>query len=1039
MSVTLTVTSHTMRKAFFVLAVFCFGFALTTVSANAATTVASGTITANGSNVSAGWVEIYGNNRYAGSEIGSNGQYSISDPVNTAWSAGAYTIRVIPDTKTYPQLSSSTTNVTLSGSGTLNQNITLGTASKQIQVTVRDQNNAAAAITVRVKASGGGGGMSFMQETNAQGVANFTVRPEGAPYYVSFDNCQEGNDGSRECSPWVYTGDSITVSFDTADSEAETKAITVTGEATTATVIGNITYEGEGFEGFINLYNDEHLFTGWMESTGDFTVYALPGAYKVDLLPKQSQENFDVVRYYIDDETIGGAINAVEGTTDVGNLAASYESSTIMATVQDEDGNGLEGVVANFWLAGGGEWRQVTLMPGAAGSVGSEAHAGTYYVNAVDPTGEYLSAPAQAVEVEENSEPTVALTMVRTNATVNFTVENEDGSRAATYNSFINCWDNTNNRGNGGVITRGSATITLVAGTYTCTSMTPQNAEASLAPTEITLAENESEEATLTVAAHDAAVSGTIVDQNGDPIIPAENSNEALTVVLEGEQYGRFEVPVESDGTWSKDLPADTYTLAVSGEEIIPILGETAQTVTVASGEVTADQTMQQFAADSTVSATVMAPDGSTPLPFAPVTCTYTPAGEKGDFEGGRVIEVTGETDESGAVTIPVLSQDGDVALTYDCGVSVSQEAGYIAPATTAVLPGDEANFQVFEPDSTLTVAYDAATTLDVVQCQAWADGGLGMVTATDDDGDGEVVLDVSSEAAANWKVSCSGTEGSTWFTPEESKTVAVSAPGDVDTTIAVVENAVVVPDGASESFDGTGEKSLALEGVALNVPANSIESDGDVTLTVTPTATDVPKNENSINIGIPVNVQAFDDSGNIKTAFTQPIVMTMPYDEQAVQDAGIVEADLVPKYFDESGGTWQTIAGYTVDADANTITFSTTHFTQFGIMFSAAETETESAPAKVTNVKVPKKSIKKRSAKVTWAATDSATTYTVQLFTKKGKKLHTFTGVEKRTVTIKKKWLKAGKKYTVRVRAVSAGGVKGDWSTYVRFTTDAQ
>ncbi|EKD76011.1 MAG: hypothetical protein ACD_43C00256G0001, partial [uncultured bacterium] len=150
----------------------------------------------------------------------------------------------------------------------------------------------------------------------------------------------------RTCIPWINTGEATIVEFDSADDVAETQTVTIQGSDPTATITGNITYEGTGFEGYINLYNDENLFSGWMDSNGDFTVYGIPGSYKIDLLPMLSLSNPDVVRYYIDDNTIGGAIVAGEGTTNVGNLTASYEGATIHANVTDENGTGLEGVVA---------------------------------------------------------------------------------------------------------------------------------------------------------------------------------------------------------------------------------------------------------------------------------------------------------------------------------------------------------------------------------------------------------------------------------------------------------------------------------------------------------------------------------------------------------------------------------------------------------------------------------------------------------------------------------------------------------------------
>lgn len=1023
-----------MRKALIVFFLFVGALAVQPASA-ADTLIASGSVKSNDSSVTAGWVELYGNGLYAGAEI-SNGQYSIYHPSDQTWSNGAYTLRVIPDTAAYPQNQAGSTSVNFTGA-VINQNLTLSSAVKQIAVTVLNEDGSAAAVTVRAKASGGGSGMSFTNTTNSNGQVTFTVRPEGVPYHISVDNCNAQNDGSQDCGAWIYTGDPVTVSFAQADDQSETQTVTIQGETPSATITGNISYEGVGFQGDIHLYNADHLFSGWMDSDGNFTVYALPGAYKVDLLPQMSQTNPDIVRYYIDDATIGGAITAVAGANDIGHLDASYESSTVYATITDDSGNLLEGVTANFWLAGGGEWRQIDLMPGSNGSISSEAHAGIYYVNAVDDTGTYLPAPAQQVVVEDNAEPTVTLTMIKTNASAVFTIENSDASRAATFNSFMNCWDETNQRGNGVEITRGAATLNLVAGTYTCTAVTPQNADASLAPIELTVAAGDVATEIASLVDHDTTLSGEILDQHGDVIEPSSDSARPLTVAIEGATYGHFAATVNDDGTWSQDLPPDNYTVKVGGDDVLPLVGDDSLTaVSLESGETKTDENLNALAPDSQITATIMEPDGKTPLAFAPVTCTYLPEGQKGDFSGGRVIAVTGETDENGAVQLDVLKKDGDQTLSYDCGVSVEQESGYIAPSLEAVQPGKDVDFTVAEPDKTLTVNYTTAADLSAVQCQAWSDDSTAMLTADDDDADGAVTFDVSKAAGTIWNVSCAGVSDDTWYTVAQPQTVELGKADDYDATVKLKENDTAVPDGMSQTFDSTGEKSLTVDGVDLTIPANSIESDDDVTLTVTPTATDLPKNDDNSTFGVPLNFQAFDSDGNVQNSFTEPIVVTIPYDQKAVKAAGLVETDLEPKYFDEAGGTWQTIPGYQINTADNTITFSTEHFTQFGLLYN---TKTAGqAPPKVKQLHVPGKNLHAEQVKAVWKKMKTAASYDVQLLNKKGKTIKLFTGITKTSYVIVKQWLDPDTAYRVRVRSVGSNSLYSKWSQAKTFRTAA-
>ena len=92
----------------------------------------------------------------------------------------------------------------------------------------------------------------------------------------------------------------------------------------------------------------------------------------------------------------------------------------------------------------------------------------------------------------------------------------------------------------------------------------------------------------------------------------------------------------------------------------------------------------------------------------------------------------------------------------------------------------------------------------------------------------------------------------------------------------------------------------------------------------------------------------------------------------------------------------------------------------------------------KVQNVKVPKKKIKKKRAKIKWEAVESATFYAVKILNKKKtKKIKLYKNVTNTSKLAKK--LKPGKIYMVKVRAKTAVEdeiVKGKWSKAKQFKT---
>lgn len=115
------------------------------------------------------------------------------------------------------------------------------------------------------------------------------------------------------------------------------------------------------------------------------------------------------------------------------------------------------------------------------------------------------------------------------------------------------------------------------------------------------------------------------------------------------------------------------------------------------------------------------------------------------------------------------------------------------------------------------------------------------------------------------------------------------------------------------------------------------------------------------------------------------------------------------------------TLQYFSVDANGNTETVQSAVYQFY--------------PKKIYNTRANK--VKERTATIRWNTQDFADKYYVQLRKRKGKKIKTF----KKNITtnkkkIKKKWMKSGKKYKVRVRGVADNGLKGEWSKYKNFKT---
>lgn len=1009
-----------------------------------------GVVYAGAEHATNGWSEVYDATQPydTGYTMTDWGEYWIFEGQDEDWPTGSYTLKIRPDSAHDPNYITTYTAVTLTDDTPLNQTINLSAATKQITGLV--QNESGQGVVARVWALPAGGNSGYFLETDNTGNYSMYVAG-GKTYEVGIENCYYADlddDGEDEqtCQPWYYGGKNVLATF-SDDTSIETQTISFNVTATTATVTGRMTYDNSGaatpLPGEVALYQGDAWYGDMVDDQGSFTVNNFPGAYRFTYWVDDSDDP-NLARYYY----LANNFSVAAGTNDLGTLTASEKTSTVNVTVTNgETGLPLSGIDVDFWLMGAGE--ATSSSTNASGLASFLAHESVYMINVFDPNNDYISVDnTNGVTVADNETKEISWQMSAVEASVNVEVDYPNGTIATDLKPHVHCWDETNKRGFGADIANGEGTIYALAGVYECRGWIDSATGYSFASADVALAVGDNYNLTMTLLENDAVITGWVKDQNGDKVtseslaasydfIQSEETGEAVLKVYAEGDHRWYEARVNDDGSFTLNLAAGAYMLGAKSEGLINAWGwdpTESNAVTAVSDQTVADQVLSIYLADSQITATVYAPNGTTTITDAQVNCGYWPR-KQGDFDGGRVIESGAKTNTSGQAIMGVVSKDGHENLTYSCSIGTYEESNYLSPASQMATAGDNITFTMVERNSTITVDYTTpeGVTFDNVWCGAWAENSVANYWANDNNKDGSIVLYANSSVDSKWQVWCDGFQGKKWYNPTEATKVSLEKAGDYAAAVTMADSAYVIPDAYSEAYDATAEKTFQLEGLTLYIPANALDVSGQVKVNFSPRPTDIHRNSSNMVIGLPWDIEAFDSNDDLVTKLNTEAILTLHIDATKLADAGLTLDDLLPKYWDEPSGTWLTLEGFSIDYEAYTISMAINHFSEFSLMYND---HLAHHPKKIQRVRVPKKFRHSQWVKVLWKKRHLATKYQVQLKNKHKKLIKKFKGIKKHQKIIGKKWLKPHKTYWVRVRGVGYYHQLGPWSKYVRFRT---
>ncbi|MBI3956537.1 MAG: carboxypeptidase regulatory-like domain-containing protein [Candidatus Kerfeldbacteria bacterium] len=907
---------------------------------------------------------------------------------------GTYTLRVTPPWDA----------TGLIGPDDLTLNLTKGTTNTTYQTTPIVLGQAMKTITGRVTKPNGTpvtdgyisawkpAGFGWAQATtNANG--EFSMLVGSGSWSVSVWPSWSGG-----APTWNYYKQPTAISFTQSNSVAESATVNFTVQAFTATITGTIRTPDDGFPtGYnsISLSSKDGIYN-WAQVgvNGAFSVKVAPATYNIDIYSSSNQ--------YASPEV--APISIADGETrDLGTLKFVTKNEFIKGKVVDSNGNGIANQSVSTWKVRGNGWAwtqtdsngnfSLTVSPGAWKVDAYPSYYG--YGQGTNTTQYTRTQDPQQVSVNTNETiENVNFTFAIADATIAGVVKGEDGN---TLNDLYGWLDirNANTTpgasstwtGLGGEVSQGKFSVKVPAGTYALgVWMSYQSNYTATTETPITVASGGNvTDAVISLIANDVTVSGTLRDTAGNAVTDISGSIFA-TNGTSGYQWSAI-----SQGTYSLKLSRGTWRI---GYWIDPRSGYLAQPLgtdnelALKKGETrTFDLTLQKL--DSTISGKVYDPDGN-PLPNAWISVDTEFGGQKsssdiydhygGFFNRGNVTNANGEF----SIDVP----RGEYFVT----VTMPSSFGYINPSVQKILvaPTSPATleFRFRKSDATIsgTTTIGDTTSLRLFRAltrqnspayvSAWSEeGGFADIYTNT----GDYTLNVTKGDA--WHVSAVYETTSNFYHSDE-YIITVGESGVATQDLPMSLSSITLPAAVTATFPSNITKVIQLDdGTTLTIPANSLSSTTvDVTVTATPKA-QLPNQANakvfSIGYDLVAKYASGDNNGQTISSFIQDVTISLPYTDERLAEVDLTAAELKPMFWDSTAGSWKTVTNVVLDEENNRISFTTNHFTSFGLI-----TTSSSAVSPILTLTAPEDGTRVTTKRLTTSGTvtDPSATVTVTL-----------------------------------------------------------
>jgi len=978
------------------------------------------------------------------------GYYAVRNPGFVSGDAVSMTFHPAPESKLF----TTTANFTYAGSAVLN-NVTLLLPSKNISGTITYADTGEVVANARVNANGVGKWAG--ENANSSGVYSLDV--SGGEYDVCLDSQWDDSKNKPKEVDW-YLNDNRCVHVNFAnDDSVETEVLNFQVQRADARVTGIFknpdgTFPENG--GWVSFWNNENWFGGQVNSeTGAFSVAVVGGNSNSITASSLRTRSVGSTKYQVqydawsDDERTYWETTEVTVSADqvkeLGIITLAERDVTATMTVVDGDGAPVEGLYVDAWLSGGGGgW--TNGQTGADGVATVYLYEGKWEINPSTWNRSDLlyNGEPYRVEVSSGDSITHQFAVTATTVTVDVTALTPDGLVASDQNGWVNCSSPNSFGGFGGQLQNGVGQFGAIGGTYNCNlSLQSEDYQAS-GETVVTFVDGVDSALAFGLALRNSTIRVYLKDQDSKLV-----KNARGWVNAHSPDAGWTDKRIGEEGFVDLRVAAGTYFINTWFEENSGYISSFGpQTgITVKDGQ-TKQTTLTVFSVSGSLTATVKDSNGNL-LPDVWVHCGNWQSVEvAGDFSGGRIIESGAQTGADGVAVVGLVAGEK-----YECNANARPGSGLIGGDSKKIsLKQKDAAIESFTMQSaTATISLSASLTsaariqaagdITHMWCGAWSEGGS---YTWQDAFSSSVDLPV---IPGTWHVYC-GTEllnndgGYDYYDTREDKQVNISKDGDNKSVALKLKKSIfTVPKSVSVTFDSTTAQSLVMEdGTKVEIPANAIATEGNITLTADPQLDAVHTDDKPY--GFPWNFEVYDSAGSIISGdFNDEVLIQIPFDKSILDEEYKIDPeDLEGSSYDEDTGVWDEFDNGTLNEDDGYYTVSVPHFSTIGMVYNSRSiTDPPSKPRLLAA-----KMIKQTEARLTWRAPKNGTVgkYRVQVRKHKIKKekswrkFGTVTKQSKRTVKRKVvKKLVAGTKYQFRVKAQNSAG-KSAWTKWKTFTT---
>jgi len=713
------------------------------------------------------------------------------------------------------------------------------------------------------------------------------------------------------------------------------------------------------------------------DSNGRFSINVPAGTYEIMAMPNTSDYGSpDPIKVKVADGQ----------TTDAGTLYLKSRSSHIKGSVTDSAGNAIGNVMVNAWQFNSPGWA-TAFTDSTTGRFDLTVSDGTWGIMVMPMSGSYIyqGAPLN-VTVDENetsdandfvlknADTTLKISIVNSSGTritdlwggvwvkdtsvddmIDFGGPMEDmmmkGDMITTDGGMIEGGMGSAGGGamgpgmeqggfQGGGLVNGYTEIKIPGGSeasptqYELGLHTPPGATYTLSATKtVDVVSSVDQEIDLVVTVNDVTLQGYLyIDADSNGRYDSGEEVSGLRAFINGHRAeggwqmtetnndGSYSILV-SAGEWRLDAWIDVF--MTFGASKYMIVNEDVKDIVNSGDTITRNFEVKEL--NSSISGNVTDPDGVA-MDNVWIFVDYGTEEMVSDFKGPGGPGVGIFTDISGDYTLNVAAGSYKVGAgipPWDSRDLISPDLLTVTVTDSASSTGNDLEFKSSDATITGTITHNGENKASYVR--AWSDSGGGNGTVSTD---GTYSLNVSSGDI--WHISAATEISNVFYESAEASVTTVA--GTNTQNLVLVQSTLSVPEAKTASFDSSNSKSLILgDGLKVDAPAGSIQSSGTVTVTVTPKTDSKPDSKDK-PVGITYDFVAKDANGQAVTSFASDITVTIPYNEAVITAAGYAEADLCPKYYDETTGTWENWKAVVQDTDANTFTITTDHFTPGGL-----------------------------------------------------------------------------------------------------------